>query len=229
MRVGLFYFVIYFKILNALSIRTALFAFITWKFSSHERFGSEYWGDYYNRIWTSGATPKNCDNISTPPYNLDEYDNYPPIGVLNDSILTVNASDSIVLTVDLPPLDGPRPACFIFYFSTPNDTTGFRATQIYINGQMNTTITLPGLSSHVVTIYPIDVVGPTINITLAPTPNSTLSTLISGMEVFTKYDLPVPPPGSPVYHAPPPSAAESELLNLMYAILSLALSLVFVF
>lgn len=215
------YFLLNIEILNALTIRTTWFAFI-------KRFGSGYWGDYYNRIWTRGATPKNCDNISTPPYSLNEYDNYPPLGVLNDSILTVNASDSIVLTVDLPPLDGPHPACFIFYFCTPNDT-GFRATQIYIDGQMNTAITLPGLASHVVTIYPIDVVGPTINITLAPAPNSTLSTLISGLEVFTKHDSPAPPPGSPVHHAPPLPAAASELLNLMYAILSLALSLVFVF
>ena len=169
-------------------------------------------------------------NFSTPPIDFDEIDNYPPIGVFNDSILAVNASDPIVLIVDLPPLDGPHSACFIFYFYNPNDTSGVRATQIYINGQMNSTITFEGPTSKVVTIYPIDVVGPTINITLSSDPKSNLSTLISGMEVFTKHDLAVPQPSNPVYYAPPPSAAAaSELLIFMYYVLALTLSLVVVF
>ena len=142
--------------------------------------------------------------------------------MLDDSISTVNASDAIILTVDLPTSDGPHPAYFIFYFSLPDDDDsvgGVRTTLIYINGQMQSTVTFQRLTSYVVTIYPVDVVGPTINITLSPEPNSTLSTVLSGMEVFTRYND----------QQPAPSVATSQLVTFMYVVLALALSFVAVF
>lgn len=134
--------------------------------------------------------------------------------MLDDSISTINSSDPIILTVDL---DGPHPACFIFYFCSPDDDVGVRATQIYINGQMQSTITIMPSTTHVVTIYPVDVVGPSVNVTLAPEPDSTLSTLLSGMEVFTRHN---------VTDSTRKSAATSQLLTFAYAVLALAVSLV---
>ncbi|KAL6326469.1 hypothetical protein AAG906_008331 [Vitis piasezkii] len=61
--------------------------------------------------------------------------------------------------------------------------------QIYINGQEKTIITLQGESSKGIAIYPMDVMGSTINITLIPTNQSTLPRMINGMEIFTRHDL----------------------------------------
>ncbi|RVW49361.1 hypothetical protein CK203_092670 [Vitis vinifera] len=185
------------------------------------RFAMDGYNDSYNRIWASGSTPKGCENVSTMPDLIEPLQNAPPTAVLVDSIASINASDPILLIVDLPPLDGPHPAYFIFYFSNPapqsqlSGIIGTRATQIYINGQLKSNITFEWGKSRVVTIDPVDVMGPTINITLAPDPDSNLPTMISGLEVFTrhyeKYEAPA---------FPPPSAATPLLLIFVYIILS---------
>ncbi|XP_034704256.1 uncharacterized protein At1g24485-like [Vitis riparia] len=193
------------------------------------RFAMDDSNDSYNRIWASGSTPKGCENVSTMPDLIEPLQNAPPTAVLADSIASINASDPILLIVDLPPLDGPHPAYFIFYFSNPapqsqlSGIIGTRATQIYINGQLKSNITFEWGKSRVVTIDPVDVMGPTINITLAPDPDSNLPTMISGLEVFTrhseKYEVPA---------FPPPSAATPLLLIFVYIILSHILYLVVV-
>lgn len=194
------------------------------------------YSDSLNRIWASGSAPSGCKNVSTMPHPIQPLENAPPTAVLADSIASINASDPIILTVDLPPMDGPLPAAFIFYFSNPapelryfsfSGIHGTRVTQIYINGDLKSNITFEWGTSQVVTIYPVDVMGPTINITLAPGPQSNLSTMISGLEVFTwqyeKYEVAAPPPPRefrvPNY-PPPPSSAASPLLMLGYVILS---------
>ncbi|XP_034704255.1 uncharacterized protein At1g24485-like [Vitis riparia] len=195
------------------------------------RFAMDNYSDSYNRIWTSGSTPKGCENISTLPQLIEPLENAPPAAVLADSIASINASDPIILTIDLPPLDGPHPAYFIFYFSNPapqspvSGIIGTRATHIYINGQLKSNITFEWGKSRVVTIDPVDVMGPTINITLAPDPDSNLPTMISGLEVFTrhyvKYEAPDPPRVRIVPNfGPPPSAATPLLLISVYIILA---------
>ena len=187
------------------------------------------YSDSYNRIWTSGSTPKGCENVSTLPHLIEPLENAPPTAVLADSIASINASDPILLIVDLPPLDGPHSAYFIFYFSNPapqsqlSGIIGTRATQIYINGQLKSNITFEWGKSRVVTIYPVDVMGPTIDITLAPDPDSNLPTMISGLEVFTKHYEKYEAPSLPT-----PSAATPLLLIFVYIMLAHILYLVVV-
>ena len=108
-------------------------------------------------------------------------------------IESVNVSYPITLDVNLPlQYSTPLPAYFVFYFAdltSTRDRDDIRTMQIYINGQEKTTITLQGESSKGIAIYPMDVMGSTINITLIPTNQSTLPPMINGMEIFTRHDL----------------------------------------
>ncbi|RVX13822.1 putative leucine-rich repeat receptor-like serine/threonine-protein kinase [Vitis vinifera] len=120
--------------------------------------------DSYNRVWTRGAIPPNC-----------------------------HANVSIPIDVNLPlQYSTPLPAYFVFYFADLASTRvqgDIRTMKIYINGQEKTTITLQVESLKGIAIYPMDVMGSTINITLIPTNQSTLPPMINGMEIFTRHDL----------------------------------------
>ena len=150
--------------------------------------------DSYNRVWTRGAIPPNCHaNVSIPiGYSID-IENAPPISMLLNYIESVNVSYPITLDVNLPlQYSTPLPAYFVFYFADLASTRvqgDIRTMKIYINGQEKTTITLQVESSKGIAIYPMDVMGSTINITLIPTNQSTLPPMINGMEIFTRHDL----------------------------------------
>ncbi|CAK9176549.1 unnamed protein product [Ilex paraguariensis] len=151
------------------------------------RYSGVYLDEKYNRIWTKGSTPLNCVNVPTLPDSNSVTENDPPYTVLLDSIQS-NNSDPIILTVDLPQRT-PQPAYFVFYFTeniqrSPNVT---RTMLIKINDQNDEIVAAPDFGKNkVVTMYPVMVEGPTINITLAPNNGSTLPPLIAGMEVFTR-------------------------------------------
>ena len=150
--------------------------------------------DSYNRVWTRGAIPPNCHaNVSIPiGYSID-IENAPPISMLLNYIESVNVSYPITLDVNLPlQYSTPLPAYFVFYFADLASTRvqgDIRTMKIYINGQEKTTITLQVESLKGIAIYPMDVMGSTINITLIPTNQSTLPPMINGMEIFTRHDL----------------------------------------
>ncbi|KAL6326652.1 hypothetical protein AAG906_010826 [Vitis piasezkii] len=140
------------------------------------------------------SIPPNCHaNVSIPIADSIDIENNPPISMLFNYIESVNVSYPITLDVNLPlQYSTPLPAYFVFYFADLTSTRvrgDIRTMQIYINGQEKTTITLQGESSKGITIYPMDVMGSTINITLIPTNQSTLPPMINGMEIFTRHDL----------------------------------------
>ncbi|KAL6326448.1 hypothetical protein AAG906_008310 [Vitis piasezkii] len=143
---------------------------------------------------TNFAIPPNCHaNVSIPiGYSID-IENDPPISMLFNYIESMNVSYPITLDVNLPlQYSTPLPAYFVFYFADLTSTRvrgDIRTMQIYINGQEKTTITLQVESSKGIAIYPMDVMGSTINITLIPTNQSTLPPMINGMEIFTRHDL----------------------------------------
>ncbi|CAB4301061.1 unnamed protein product [Prunus armeniaca] len=147
-------------------------------------------GEEYNRVWTRGTTPPNCTEVATLPGPLSFPENNPPIFVLSDSIESMNPADPITLSIDLPQTT-PQSAYLVLYFTEtvtlpkPNDS---RIIQIYINGQMKSTVTSEYNKCKVITIYPVTVVGPTINVTLASANGSTLPPIISAMEVFTRIE-----------------------------------------
>ncbi|XP_021662451.2 probable LRR receptor-like serine/threonine-protein kinase MEE39 [Hevea brasiliensis] len=154
----------------------------------------------YNRIWTSGAIPQNCKPVPTlPDSTTATLENDPPKLVLQDSIVS-NTSDPIILTVDNPPNWTSRTAYLVLYFTematrpTLNDT---RIMDIEINRQKMYTVGAEINQCKVVTLYPVPLVGPTINIKLASSRLSTLPPMISAMEVFTRAN----------YNPPPSSAA----------------------
>ncbi|KAK9282761.1 hypothetical protein L1049_010982 [Liquidambar formosana] len=129
--------------------------------------------------------------VSTLPDFTSEPDNDPPYSVLHDSIQSLNASDPIILTVNLSQ-ETPQTAYFVFYITKStiqNNRDDIRTVEIYIDGHKTKTVTTKFSKCNVVTIYPINVLGPTINVTLAPTSNSTLPPLISAMEIFSRGDL----------------------------------------
>lgn len=164
----------------------------------------------YNRIWTRGVTPSNCIAVPTV---LDSttitVENDPPISVLCDSIVP-STFDSIKLSIDLP-RGTPQPAYFVFYFtelaSRPklNDT---RIVDININGQLMQTMGSEINQCKVVTLYPVIVAGPTINIMLAPNRLSTLPPMISAMEVFKKVEP------DPVHETPSNSGTRERFVVL---------------
>lgn len=123
-------------------------------------------------------------------FNILGVENDPPVPVLREPIVS-KTSDPITLTVDLPTAT-PQSAHFAFYFtelaSRPllNDT---RIIDINIDGQMMQTVEAELNKYKVVTLYPVIVSGPTINITLAANESSTLPQMITAVEVFTENDL----------------------------------------
>ncbi|ONI24129.1 hypothetical protein PRUPE_2G225100 [Prunus persica] len=147
-------------------------------------------GEEYNRVWTGGTIPPNCTEVTTLPDPLSFPENDPPISVLTDSIESMNLADPITLSIDLPQTT-PQLAYLVLYFTEtvtlpkPNDS---RIIQIYINGQMKSTVTSEYNKCKVITVYPVTVVGPTINVTLASANGSTLPPIISAMEVFTRIE-----------------------------------------
>lgn len=147
-------------------------------------------GEEYNRVWTSGTIPPNCTEVATLPAPLSFPENDPPISVLSDSIESMNPADPITLSIDLPQTT-PQSAYLVLYFTEtvtlpkPNDS---RIIQIYINGQMKSTVTSEYNKCKVITAYPVTVVGPTINVTLASANGSTLPPIMSAMEVFTRIE-----------------------------------------
>lgn len=142
-----------------------------------------------------------------------------PSAMLLDYIESTNATDPIILSVDLPHQSTPLPAYFVFYLadlSYPGDANLYpRIMQIYINGQKTSTVTISYVSSKVVSVYPMNVMGPTINITLVSTNQSMLPPIINGIEIFTRHDL-SGQPGSPT--SPYPSSTSRHFLSI-YVIL----------
>ncbi|KAH9703311.1 Chalcone--flavonone isomerase 1 [Citrus sinensis] len=149
----------------------------------------------YNRIWTQGAVPPNCIVVPTLPdstaFPIPE--NEPPNSVMSESIASSNTSTPIILSVDLPTNQvTPQTAYFVFYFTeqakrpSSNDT---RIIDIYIDGRKRYTVAAEVNKCKVVTLYPVSVVGPKVNITLVPANSSTLAAMISAMEVFSRIDL----------------------------------------
>lgn len=157
----------------------------------------------YNRIWTSGSIPPNCKKVSTlPDSTTPTLQNDPPKLVLQDSI-TSNTSDPIILTVDSPLNWTSQTAYLVLYFTetatrpTIDDT---RIMDIEIDGRMMYTVGTEINQCKVVTLYPVPLVGPTINIKLAPSRLSTLPPIITAIEAFTRVNIDVhndpPPPSS---------------------------------
>ena len=96
---------------------------------------------------------------------------------------------------------------------------------IYINGQEKSTLTVEHDSSKVVSIYPMDIIGLKINITLVATNQSTLRPILNGIEIFTRHDLTAqltPPIG------PYPSDTSKHFLSI-YVILIHTICLVALF
>ncbi|WOG96214.1 hypothetical protein DCAR_0415547 [Daucus carota subsp. sativus] len=142
----------------------------------------------YNRIWSKGVTPYNCDNITGLTDFTAAHENYPPDPVLKDSVQP-RGTDTIILTVDVPE-SAPQIAYFVFYITElfEKDTDERRTMILEIDGQDHGTVEAPSKGeTTVVTKYPVIVSGPTINITLTRDKNSTLPPMIAAMEVFTKW------------------------------------------
>ncbi|KAJ0046811.1 hypothetical protein Pint_06177 [Pistacia integerrima] len=111
-------------------------------------------------------------------------DNDAPDSVLRSSIVSPNLFTPITLSVDLPPNQ-----VIVFYFTEVVKRTASndrRIVDIYMNGMKMDTVEAEVNKYKVVTLYPVTVVGPRINITLRPASFSTLSPMISAMEVFTR-------------------------------------------
>lgn len=112
---------------------------------------------------------------------------------MSESIASSNTSTPIILSVDLPTNQvTPQTAYFVFYLTeqvkrpSSNDT---RIIDIYIDGRKRYTVAAEVNKCKLVTLYPVSVVGPKVNITLVPANSSTLAAMISAMEVFSRIDL----------------------------------------
>ncbi|XP_022942697.1 probable leucine-rich repeat receptor-like protein kinase At2g28990 [Cucurbita moschata] len=145
--------------------------------------------DNYERIWTLGTTPPNCNAISAIP-DFESPENDPPSFVLDSAIESVNASSPIILTVDFSNASSAsQSAYFVLYFTEEEalfDDKN-RTIDIFIDGQKLSTITTSVERCTVVTLYPIIVRTPTVNVTLSAANSSAGSPpLISAMEVFVK-------------------------------------------
>ncbi|XP_063948727.1 probable LRR receptor-like serine/threonine-protein kinase At1g07550 [Daucus carota subsp. sativus] len=152
------------------------------------RFDPLKFDEKYNRIWSKGVTPYNCDNITGLTDFTAAHENYPPDPVLKDSVQP-RGTDTIILTVDVPE-SAPQIAYFVFYITElfEKDTDERRTMILEIDGQDHGTVEAPSKGeTTVVTKYPVIVSGPTINITLTRDKNSTLPPMIAAMEVFTKW------------------------------------------
>ncbi|CAK9315158.1 unnamed protein product [Citrullus colocynthis] len=145
--------------------------------------------DDYERIWTSGTTPPNCNNV-TAISNFESPENDPPSFVLEEAIESVNASSPIILTVDFPKSSSQsQSAYFVLYFTEVEDifNENNRTIDIFINSVLMSTITTSIRRCTVVTLFPVDVNASTANVTLAAANSSAgFPPLISAMEVFTK-------------------------------------------
>ncbi|KAJ0101822.1 hypothetical protein Patl1_06224 [Pistacia atlantica] len=154
------------------------------------RFSASFSEEKYNRIWTQAATPWDCIEARTLPDSTALPDSDAPDSVLRSSIVSPNIFTPITLSVDLPPNQAtPQTAYFVFYFTEVVKRTASndrRIVDIYINGMKMDTVEAEVNKCKVVTLYPVTVVGPTINITLRPASFSTLPPMISAMEVFTR-------------------------------------------
>lgn len=143
--------------------------------------------ELYNRVWTRGAIPSNSTKVSTLPDLSLTIENRPPFSVMSDSLQSQNAIDPITLSVDLPQgTTPPQSAYFVFYFNEIASQFSTRTIEIYIDGQMKSTVkTLYG-GCKVVTVDALVVTGTTINVTLSTETGSALPAIISAMEVFVR-------------------------------------------
>lgn len=141
-----------------------------------------------------------------------------------------HVSSPITLAVDLPlHYSTPLPAYFAFYFGDLTPTRNWsdiRSMEIYINGQQKSTVSYKGQYTKAEIVYPVDIMGSTINITLVPTNQSTLPPLITGMEIFTRHDLTPQPPTPP---AGPSTNSIPKCVPSMFLILMHAMCLVGLF
>ncbi|XP_038893118.1 uncharacterized protein At1g24485-like [Benincasa hispida] len=146
--------------------------------------------DKYERLWTS-TTPANCNIVSTNiDYNSPE--NNPPRFVMENAIESDVVSSPIILTVDLPQSSSqPQSTYFVFYFT--EKLMGFsnhsRTMNILINGQKMSTVTTDPNKCTVITLYPVSVIGSTVNVTLASASSTDLPPLINAMEVFSRISM----------------------------------------
>lgn len=165
----------------------------------YQKTTTEY-GDVEQRHQTATKSLATLPDIFSP-------ENDPPISVLRTAIESIDLTHPITLSVDLSQTI-PQSAFFVLYFTEttslpkPGDS---RIIQIYINGgEMKSTVTLEFNKCKVITLYPVIVVGPTINVTLSSASGSTLPPIISAMEVFRRVDheksSSPPPPPSPASH-----------------------------
>ncbi|WOG96213.1 hypothetical protein DCAR_0415546 [Daucus carota subsp. sativus] len=153
------------------------------------RFDPLKFDEMYNRVWSKGVTPSNCDNFIGYTDVTATIENYPPYLVLMDSVQPTD-TDTIILTVDLPQ-SAPQTAYFVFYVTELKEKSSIerRAMKLEIAGKYQGTVEAPSKGeTAVITKYPVTVSGPTINIRLTRDKNSTLPPMIAGMEVFTKWD-----------------------------------------
>ncbi|XP_038892896.1 uncharacterized protein At1g24485-like [Benincasa hispida] len=146
-------------------------------------------GDDYERVWTLGTTPPNCNNVSAIA-DFESPENDPPPFILEEAIESVNASSPITLTVDFPKSSSPsQSAYFVLYFTEVEDFLNEknRTIDIFINSVLMSTITTSIHKCTVVTLFPVAVNASTVNVMLAAANSSAgFPPLISAMEVFTK-------------------------------------------
>ncbi|KAL2249695.1 UNVERIFIED_CONTAM: hypothetical protein Sindi_2443200 [Sesamum indicum] len=123
------------------------------------------------------------------------YENRPPNSVINTAISPANASQSIYVPVNFPTTT-PQSAYIVLYFyqnrivdGPPENQSGTRNMDVYIDGVMRRNVKLEGLiSGDVVTLYPVLVQG-TVNVTISPANGTVLPPLLNGMEVYYATEL----------------------------------------
>ncbi|XP_074352051.1 putative LRR receptor-like serine/threonine-protein kinase At1g07550 [Apium graveolens] len=180
------------------------------------RFDPLNFEEMYNRIWSKGAAPSNCTTSSGFIDVTATYENYPPNLLLKDSVES-NGSHPIILTVDLPQSNS-QSAYFVFYITelVEKNSSESRSMKIEINGQDQGTVEAPNNGeTSVITKYPVTVSGPSINITFTRSNESSLPPMISGMEVFTKWD----PNVNQNQNQPPPSTAAGGHVSFAYTLM----------
>ncbi|KAL6123784.1 hypothetical protein ACLB2K_076302 [Fragaria x ananassa] len=141
----------------------------------------------YNRIWTRGETPPNCEVTATDSDSSTEND--PPREVTKHSV-EAKSFTNITLSVDISQTPTPQSAYVVLYFAEEKNLT-FRDTRlinIYIDNHMKSEAALDFFTCQVVTIYHVIPVGPSMSVTLAQDKWSSLPPSISAMEVFTTLD-----------------------------------------
>ncbi|XP_063948814.1 probable LRR receptor-like serine/threonine-protein kinase At1g07550 [Daucus carota subsp. sativus] len=152
------------------------------------RFDPLRFDELHNRIWSKGVALSNCHNSTGFIDVTATNENSPPTIVLRDSIES-NGSDPIILTVDLPQRTS-QSAYIVFYITelVIKNSNQTRIMRIEIDGEDQGTLEAPSVGeTSVVTKYPVAVSGPSINITLMRTKESSLPPMIAAMEVFTKW------------------------------------------